>query len=155
MHVKKELSDKINLLFGLNSGEFNPRVHLPLAEFIVNKIGVDRFPILRAAELISFDMVDFGVKTDLPLDRTGLYNVRHIGKLAGCYYLGYYPKLKITPWMSESFSMSGDSIELLEISYNGKQVKGLMRAKETFSSLVMGRLSLSLSRINRIWTYKL
>lgn len=153
MHLKNEISDRINTLFSLDGDEFDPKIHLPMAEFIVNKLGKEKTYIASLTDIFTFESPNIIIESES--ERVGEFVIRHLGRLAASKYLGLHPKIEIADWKSEAMKSSFQETEVLEIAYEKKRVLGLHKyARVEDEILFLGKLVVSRSVIDQQWIYR-
>jgi hypothetical protein len=158
MHPQKEISDRIDELFCLSPGEFNPEVHLPHAEFIVRELG-RKTPLIQFKDF--FGYARSGTKVSDFKQKCGKYLVDHIGRLANFisdedFLLDFHPRLSITYWKDEllQIPIGSEGLNQLDITYEGGRVVRVSMHDYFCSFIQISRSRLGISRVRKIWTYK-
>jgi hypothetical protein len=151
MLSKRELSDRVDILFNLQPGEFDPEQHLPLAEELVGELGLKRAPLYRG-EGLQFRYEE--KKFELETEGSGLYVLRHQGKLYGSAYLGLNLKLDFTHWREEVLGGLDETHNTLSIGYKGKEVKKIIRFEMIPLNFNLGILNFSYFRAKSLWSHK-
>lgn len=156
MNNQRELSDKIDKLFFLSNGDFDPAVHLPLAEAIVQELGRERVPWVQLKDV--FRLTPPGTNLErVEKERVGNYFVEHSGRLVASAYTGFYPSLDITHWKDEVFNNSFGEDRAdpeLVISYSGKKVKRVGKLIQVCYMVSLGWLNLGVGGCKPEWIYK-
>ena|SRR3989338_937893 len=144
MRQDLELSDKIEELFRLQKGEFDPQVHLPMAEQVVAAFGKPGY-FFRLTDVWEWK----GLTSTLEAERdsTGYYSIQHSGRLHGGLLLGFHQKMSIVHWRDRMFSDRLDEFEKLAISYEGAEVKVVARntVEQSSVSIPLGRICIHFS----------
>ncbi len=156
MHPKNELSDCIATLFYLDGKEFNPEIHRPMAEFIVDKLGRERTYFARIIDFFNFkDSDEEDEEESEESERVGQFVIRPLGRLDSSKYLGFHPKIQIVDWKSEVMKSPFQETEVLEIAYERKKVLGLHKFSWVENEEIqLGRFVVSSVDVSRQWIYR-
>lgn len=152
MHLKKELSDKIDQLFRLSGEEFNPDTHLPTAEFIVQNLGLEKSPLIGLKEL--FTIKSRWCEIEARKERVGNYLVEYLGRLRGFYHSGLHPGLEIYLWKDNLLGGFIEPSKRLRIMYEGKEVKEVSKWIKIKEGIEIGHVRLAMYHYEAVWKYK-
>jgi hypothetical protein len=120
MHPTLELSEKIDILFNLREGEFEPEIHIPVAECIVDRLGIDNPRFWNLRDNFSYDFRNASFEPEY--QQPGHYLVEHVSRLTGAAMGGLHPKLDISHWKDRPGSAAEKPTDRLWIAYEGKEV---------------------------------
>src|SRR3989338_1635039 len=155
MYNRLELGIKVDQLFKLEAGQFNPMIHLSLAEEIVGSLGIKPY-LLKLADF--WHIVDselFGI--EIRGENIGSYSFKHKGILISAAYYGFFQKLRFTPSIAYATSDFTRPFEDLILCYDkNKKVRSVIRNREADASFInipfLGEFGSH--KVERIWEYR-
>src|SRR3989338_2580398 len=139
MHKKLEISDWINELFRIESGEFNPKIHFDIADRIVKEVAHKPFWSSR------YDFFEAkgptGRRYEAERERIGEYVIKPVGRLNGITsysffpLLGLNPKIEIVHWRDRI--IDDQEHVKIEIAYREERATGVAKYYEKPLSFVL------------------
>lgn len=152
--TKKDISGLIEKIFQLEKDSFNPEIHFPMADKIVEALGHygythDWYGIFK------WEWEWKGQQYDAEKGQIDSYKIYQHGRLSGDY-LGWYPKMQIIHWQDRFYN--NPHREELWVAYEEKRTAGIMKAKNQRTSLIIPlgitNFTLNWDRPQKLWLYK-